>query len=160
AMSAPQPSLATQDALVSINPQATEWQRDLAISLVKVADAIVETNREEARTYYERSRRIREQLAESDPTNLTAQRDLALIYDRIGNLYTTDERYEEALDVYRKSLAIRQKAAAVDQGNPSAKRDVAISHNLVATTLSLLDRIDDAKLQWRAGLAVVEDYAA
>ena len=65
---------------------------------------MVATDRAAARASYERSRVIRERLAAADPGNLTAQRDVSLIYDRIGNIHTADERYEDALAIYRAEL--------------------------------------------------------
>ena len=100
---------------MAINPKVADWQRDLAISLVKVGDAIAATDRAAARASYERSRVIRERLAAADPGNLTAQRDVSLIHDRLGNIHAADERYEDALASYRSSLAIREKVAAADR---------------------------------------------
>ena len=59
------------------------------------------TDRAAARASYERSRVIRERLAAADPDNLTAQRDVSLIHDRLGNIHAADERYEDALASYR-----------------------------------------------------------
>jgi tetratricopeptide (TPR) repeat protein len=153
-------SLTVAEHLVAGNPQASDWQRDLAISLVKVADAIVANNRAEARAYYERSRVIREKLAAADPENLTAQRDISLIYDRIGNTLLSESRHEEALDIFRKGLAIRERIASLDPRNVIAKRDVGFSHDRIATTLQALGQVDHARAQFRTRLLVIEDYAA
>src|SRR5206468_7749198 len=152
-------SLAIVEHLVTGNPQATDWQRDLAIGLLKVADAIVATDREEARSDYERSRTIREQLASNDPDNLTAQRDLSTIYDRIGNVLLLDTLHQEALAIFRKGLTIRERIVSLDPRNMSAKRDVGFSHDRIATALQALGRIDDARAQFRTRLLVIEDYA-
>jgi tetratricopeptide (TPR) repeat protein/energy-coupling factor transporter ATP-binding protein EcfA2 len=153
-------SLTVAEHLVAGNPQASDWQRDLAISLVKVADAIVASNRAEARGYYDRSRVIREKLAAADPENLTAQRDVSLIYDRIGNTLLSESRHEEALDIFRKGLTIRERIVSLDPRNVIAKRDVGFSHDRIATTLQALGRVDDTRAQFRARLLVIEDYAA
>jgi tetratricopeptide (TPR) repeat protein len=153
-------SLIIAEHLVAGNPQASDWQRDLAISLVKVADAIVANDRAEARGYYKRSREIRETLAAADRNNLTAQRDVSLIYDRIGNVLLSDSRHEEALDIFRKGLTIRERIVSLDPRNVIAKRDVGFSHDRIATTLQALGRVDDARAQLRMRLLVIEDYAA
>jgi tetratricopeptide (TPR) repeat protein len=137
-----------------------EWQRDLAISLVKVGDAIAATDRAAARANYERSRVIRERLAADDPGNLTAQRDVSLIHDRIGNVLAADERYEGVLASYRSSLAIRLKIAAANAANLGAQRDTALSRDLIGTRLFSLKRIDEAIKEFREGLAVIERYPA
>jgi len=160
ALGAYRESLAIAEHLVAGNPQAGDWQRDLAISLVKVADAIVASDRDEARGYYERSREIREKLATADPENLTAQRDIALIYDRIGNVLVSESRHQDALDIFRRGLTIRERIVSVDPRNVIAKRDVGFSHDRIATTLQALGLIDDARAQFRARLLVIEDYAA
>jgi tetratricopeptide (TPR) repeat protein/energy-coupling factor transporter ATP-binding protein EcfA2 len=153
-------SLIIAEHLTDGNLQASDWQRDLAISLVKVADAIVANNRTEARAHYERSRAIREKLAAADPENLTAQRDVSLIYDRIGNTFLLERRHEEALDIFRKGLTIRERIVNRDPRNVIAKRDVGFSHDRIATTLQALGQIDDARAQFRTRLLVIEDYAA
>ncbi|MFL5077130.1 MAG: tetratricopeptide repeat protein [Microvirga sp.] len=153
-------SLIIAEHLVDGNPQASEWERDLAISLVKVADAIVTNNRAEAHGYYERSRAIREKLAAADPDNLTAQRDVSLVYDRIGNALLSESRDEEALDMFRKGLAIRERIVRLDPRNVITKREIGFSHDRIATTLQALGRVDDARAQFRARLLVIEDYAA
>lgn len=153
-------SLTIAEHLVAGNPQASDWQRDLAISLVKVADAIVANNRAEARGYYERSRGIREKLAAADPDNLTAQRDVSLIYDRIGNTLMSESRHEEALAIFRKGLTIRERIVSLDPRNVIAKRDVGFSHDRIATTLQALGQVEDARAQFRRRLLVIDDYAA
>jgi tetratricopeptide (TPR) repeat protein len=153
-------SLIIAEHLVAGNPQASDWQRDLAVSLVKVADATVANNRAEARGYYERSREIRETLAAADRHNLTAQRDVSLIYDRIGNVLLSDGRHGEALDIFSKGLTIRERIVSLDPRNVIAKRDVGFSHDRIATTLQALGRVDDARAQFRMRLLVIEDYAA
>lgn len=77
ALKAYQASLAIVEKLVAGNPMA-EWQRDLAITLVKIGDVMVATDRAAARAYYERSLIIRERLAAAGPGNLGAQRDNGL----------------------------------------------------------------------------------
>jgi tetratricopeptide (TPR) repeat protein len=153
-------SLIIAEHLVDSNPQANDWQRDLAISLLKLADAIVPNNHAEARGYYQRSRAIREKLAAADPENLTAQRDVSLIYDRIGNTLLSESRPEEALDIFREGLAIRERIVSLDPRNVIAKRDVGFSHDRIATTLQALGLVDDARAQFRARLLVIDDYAA
>ena len=94
------------------------------------------------------------------PKNLTAQRDVATIYDRIGNLMLADSRPDEALAIFRKGFAIREQIVSLDPRSTIAKRDLAISHDRIATALRALSRIDDARRQFRMGLSVIEDYAA
>jgi tetratricopeptide (TPR) repeat protein len=153
-------SLTIAEHLVAGNPQANDWQRDLAISLVKVADSTVANNRAGAREYYERSRVIREKLAAADPDNLTAQRDVSLIYDRIGNTLLSESRHEEALAIFRKGLGIRERIVSLDPRNVIARRDVGFSHDRIATTLQALGQVEDARAQFRTRLLVIEDYAA
>jgi tetratricopeptide (TPR) repeat protein/energy-coupling factor transporter ATP-binding protein EcfA2 len=160
ALAAYRASLALVEHLVAGNPQAADWQRDLAIGLLKVADAIVASDREQARRHYERSRAIREQLAAGDPDNLTAQRDLSTIYDRIGNVLLLDARQEEALAIFRKGLAIRERIVSLDPRNMSARRDVGFSYDRIATALQALGRPDEARSQLRIRLSVIEDYTA
>src|SRR5262249_33545924 len=143
ALGAYRASLAIVEHLLAGNPQAVEWQRDVAIGLLKVADAIVATDREQARGYYERSRTIREKLAADDRDSLTAQRDLSTIYDRIGNVLLLDTRPEEALAVFRKGLAIRERIVSLDPRNMAAKRDIGFSHDRIATALQTLGRPDE-----------------
>lgn len=160
ALGAYRAGLAIVEKLVAGNSNAVEWQRDLAIALVRIGDTIAATDRAGARASYERSREIRKRLAAADPSNLLAQRDVALIFDRIGNIQAADARHAEALASYRDSLAIREKVAALDRANIGAQRDLALSHGLIGASLVALKQTEEAVAALRAGLTVVERYAS
>ena len=92
-------------------------------------------------------------LAEADPGNAVAQRDLSVSLDRIGDVKLQAGDRAGALAAYEESLAIRRKLAEADPGNARAQRDLSVS----------LNKIGDVKLQAgdRAGaLAAFEEGLA
>jgi hypothetical protein len=54
-------------------------------------------------------------LAAADPSNTEWQRDLSIIYERVGAVLMAQGKRDEAVKAYRDSLAIRERLAAADR---------------------------------------------
>ncbi len=129
-----QQGLKIRQELVAAHPEDRELQRDLAQSLASIGvlhgfraknDRTLTTEaRKQEQTmsldFFERSLALRVQLAEGQPFDSEAQRDLAQSYNQIGVLKEETGRWEEVRDYYEKSLHIRQQVALA---NPRGLRD-------------------------------------
>src|SRR5262245_46468238 len=71
----------------------------------------------------ERARDIASLLTARAPHNARRQHDLAVSYERIGDIQMTDGRREQALESCRMNLAIMEKLAAVIQATSSGGAD-------------------------------------
>ncbi len=77
-------------------------------------------------------------LAEADPSNARAQRDLSVSYNKLGDMTLRLGQTKAALNFYEKSLAVRRRLAEADPKNAQAQRDLSISYtNLGDATLRL-----------------------
>ncbi len=72
---------------------------------------------------------IRERLAKADPTNSQWQRDLAISYNKLGDLSSTRGDLGEAERLMGESLKIFERLAKTDPTNSQWQRDLAISYN-------------------------------
>ena len=73
--------------------------------------------------------RVREALAGDEPDNTTYQRDLAVSYERLGDLARQSGQASEAERLYRQSLAVREALAGDEPDNTTYQRDLTISYN-------------------------------
>ena len=122
-------------ALLKQKPNNDSWKRDLAISLADIGDVKLQAgDRAGTLAAYEESLGIRRDLAK-DKSNAEAQRDLAAILSRIGDVKLQGDQ-AGALAAYEESLGIARDLAK-DKSNAEAQRDLSIS----------LERIGDVKLQ-------------
>src|SRR5262249_55577780 len=67
----------------------------------------------------------------ADPGNAGWQRDLALSYDRAGDVLVAQGSPQEALKSFGDSLAIADRLAKADPGNAGLQRDLAASHERI-----------------------------
>ena len=71
---------------------------------------------------HEKALAIRERLASQDPGNAGWQRDLAVSFERIGNVRSADGKRSAARDAYTKALAMYKKLKAKGVGYPDMNR--------------------------------------
>jgi tetratricopeptide (TPR) repeat protein len=110
--------------------------------------------------------------AATHPADPHWQRDLGLIYQKIGEQLLAQGNTADAQAALRKSLAIREKLAAADPGNPLWQTDVVVSLRTLAASgdrptanfkraLAILQRLNAAgtlprdKQRWIAQLEAV-----
>jgi hypothetical protein len=71
---------------------------------------------------------IAQQLVKQDPQNATAQRDLSLSHDRVGDMLARQGSVAGALESYRASLDVPERVAKQDPQNAEAQRALSVSH--------------------------------
>jgi tetratricopeptide (TPR) repeat protein len=80
-----------------------------------------------AREAYQKGLDIRLKLAQADPTNAQAQRDLSVSYEKLGNVNRQLGNVPVAHEAYQKDLDISLKLAQADPTNAQAQLDLADS---------------------------------
>jgi tetratricopeptide (TPR) repeat protein len=101
----------------------------LALSHTGVADALGAVGKHaEALPELRAALAIRRRIADADPTNARAQRDLMVGLNRIGNVLSYLKRPVEALAHYTEAHEIARRLAALDATDAEAQRDLVIAH--------------------------------
>ncbi len=93
--------------------------------------AVAQGDLDAALGHFQQSKRIREQLAASDPSNATWQRDLSYSLTKLAQLHAKLGRWTQALFFAEQSLAIDERLAAMDPTKVTRQKDVQISRRLV-----------------------------
>lgn len=123
-------------------PGNAELRRDLAVALHRLGmtyadeatlhsmrrsapEGAVVGARERALDAYMEALAIHEELATADPSNLEAQRDLAMILNKVGNERRDLGFVPEAERTFERSLALRREIALSDP-SPRHTRDLAV----------------------------------
>ena len=88
--------------------------------------------------------RMRRVLAATSPEQQEVQRDLAIAYEKLGNVQLASGRAGAAESSYRGALSEFERLAKADPSNVVAMRSVAISREKVAGTLTTQGRVKDA----------------
>lgn len=143
------------------NPGQPQLQRDVSISLNKIADMLLEEgNRQAALDNYQKALAIAEKLAVDDPGQRLFQRDVAVSFERIADVLREEGDPQAALDNYQKCLAIAEKLAADDPGQPQLHRDVAVSLERIADVLREEGKRKAALVNYQNSLTIKEKLAA
>ena len=88
---------------------------------------------------------VRQKLADADPVNETAQRELSVSQDRIGDILQAQGDLPGALKAFQAAMAIAERLARLDPGNSAWQRDLSVSHVKLYGALSSAD--DGAQAQ-------------
>ena len=121
------------DRLANDPDPGQSLQRELATAYLKVGDVqgrpytsnLGQT--EGALTSYQKARAILEPLLVTDKANQELRRDVATVYERIGNIELRKGNWPEALQRNNKALAMRQDLLAADPSNKEYRSEVADS---------------------------------
>ena len=87
------------------------------------------------------------------------ERDLAVAYNRVGDVPVAQGNLPEAFKFYRDSLAIVDRLAKTDPGNAGWQRDLAVSYGRVATVERRLNAREEAVRKFRLGRGIIEHLA-
>jgi non-specific serine/threonine protein kinase/serine/threonine-protein kinase len=131
------------DELADDEGNSPSLQRELAAAYLKVGDV-------QGRPYvsnlgqtdgalesYRKAAAILEPLAAGSPSDISVARDLATVYERIGNIQLRKGDISEALDKNNKALGMRQALLAVDPTSKSYRGEVADSYLFVGDALQV-----------------------
>ncbi|MBI1292255.1 hypothetical protein GC173_13610 [bacterium] len=98
--------------------------------------------------------------AESAPANAGWQRDLAVSYDRIGNMEAARGNLDAALVAYSEGLAIAKHLAASDTTNAGWQRGLSVSHGKIGDMEAARGNLDVALAAYSETHAILKRLAA
>jgi len=88
-------------------------------------------NTQAALQAYQQSLDLHQKLAQDDPTNVHAQRDLSVSYYKLGTIQDKLQKPALAHSFYQQALAIAEVLAKKDTANAQAQQDLKFLQNLV-----------------------------
>ena len=100
-----------------------------------------------------------EKLARHDPGNAQWQRDLSVIYERLGDVQRAQGDLAGALASYRQSLTIAEKLARQDPGNAQRQRDLSVSYEKLGDVQRAQGDLAGALASCRQSLTIAEKLA-
>jgi tetratricopeptide (TPR) repeat protein len=140
------------DAALTIK---VEDDRERSVAFDDLGDVLrVQGNLPAALKYYRDSLVIADQLAASDPGNVSWQRDLSVSLNKLGDLLVEQGNLPEALKSYRDSLAIRDRLAESDPGNTGWRRDLSVAYERVGDVLVAQGNLPEALKSYRYSLTI------
>ena len=92
---------------------------------------VAQGNLSAALNAYQASLDIADRLAKSDTGNSGRQNDLAISYEKVGDVQKAQGNLPAALGSYQARLAISDRLAKSDPGNGGWQRDLSASHSRV-----------------------------
>jgi serine/threonine-protein kinase len=114
---------------------------------------------ESARRFYTRAMEIFQALAQADPHDAQAKRDLSVTYDKLGDVHLRLGATDQALRAYQKGLELREALAKADPRDAQARRDLSISYDRLGNVHLQLGATDQALRAYQKGLELREALA-
>ena len=145
--------------------QGSQVDRDTAVALGETGDVLMRLGGSEkdavstARRFYEQADAIFRKLAEGEPRDARAQRDLAISYGRLGDVAAQMGQTEAALKYYGDGLAIRKNLAEAGPGDARSQRDVAVSYDKFGSAAAQMGQTDTALMYFQNELAIFTKLA-
>jgi tetratricopeptide (TPR) repeat protein len=90
---------------------------------------------DDAIAMYRKGLAIRQRLASSDKDNSQWQRDLLIMYTKLGDVLAAQQKYEDAFATYQMSLDTAEALANNGQGNVEWQRDEYVAHERLGDML-------------------------
>jgi eukaryotic-like serine/threonine-protein kinase len=113
--------------LVAGRPLDAPLRRRLYLVSLRRSSLLGDRSMEEAAASFPATLALARELAEADPANARAQRDLSLAHASFGDVLAETGRPDEALDHFRQAQAIQRRLAAEDPNNVGHRGDLANS---------------------------------
>ena len=117
-------------------------------------------NLQEAEDQILRGLKIRASLAEKDPTDSRAQRDLSLASEQYGRLLMRNGKIELAIAQFMKTLEIREMRSQAASNDLNAKNDLAISLADLGDAQLMAGRLDGALDSYESCFKIVSRLAS
>jgi tetratricopeptide (TPR) repeat protein len=154
-------TLTAHERRAAADPDASQLQRDLALTLIRVGALLVARGDSRgALEYYARALHLCERLAAADPDNTQYQGDLGIGLLNVGDMLAARGDTDDALAHYTRSLHIVERLAAADPDNTGYQRDVSVSLDRVGDRLAARGDTDGALAHYTRALHIAERLAA
>jgi tetratricopeptide (TPR) repeat protein len=99
-------------------------------------------------------------LAEAQPDNAQARRELGVAHNQLGDLYYESGDVKNELEHYREALRLREELAAADPTNQQLRRDLAVSQGNLGYALAQMGDEVGMVENYRQSLATFEAMSA
>lgn len=141
--------LEINEDLLAATPDSAQAQREVSVGLSQLGDFLSHRGQpgdaEQALQHFRRSLQIREDLAAAHPDSPQAQRDVAVVSNRLGDVLCERGDAEQALQHYQRGLEISERLAAASPESALAQRDLAVSLDRLGDFLSERGQPGDAE---------------
>lgn len=135
-------------------------ERRYSVALNEWARALTQAGRHaEAAPHLQRSFQIRSAAAAANPGDARAQRDLALVHHRLGDIQPAIGQPERRVEHYAAARDILASLAAQDAQNTRASYDLFVAESKLAEALMEADDMAGARKGFEAALAVTATLA-
>jgi tetratricopeptide (TPR) repeat protein len=142
-------SVRLAEALSGLEPDNTQYLRDLSISYSNLGDLDQRSDPTRARVWFEKGLAIFERLAALVPDNTEYLCGLAVSYGKLGALDHRSDR-ARARVWFEKGLAIRERLAALEPDNIKFAGDLGVScGKLAEVALQLGNPAEERRYTWR-----------
>ena len=154
-------ALAIAERLARLDPDNSEWQRDLMVSHNWVGNVRrIRGDPSAALTSFEAALAIAERLARLDPDNTEWQRDLSVSHEKIGDIHDAQGNRAGGLASHEAGQIIRRRLTELDPDNTEWQRGLSISHERIGDGRLSQGDLAGALASHEAGLAISERLAA
>lgn len=131
--------------------------RDLGDLFLEVGNVGGQLGVQSARREFDSALRIATKLAQREPEDIEAQRQLALCLQRMASIKEFDGSLAEAEAIYAQAHEHLEKLVRRDPANESVIRSVAVSHNLQGDLLMKQGKIDQSGEHFLAAFRIREE---
>jgi tetratricopeptide (TPR) repeat protein len=134
-------------------------QHDLSVSYLILADLFkVEDQLKEAKRFLYKCLKIRRNLALKDPNSIKKQRDLVIIYSRLGILYLNENKKKKlAFRLFNKVKTFHLQITEIDPDNKTNNFDLACTYlhlGLISLSFNNLESVNLAKDHFNSALSI------
>jgi Flp pilus assembly protein TadD len=144
-----------QEQLTKSNQVTPDLKYSKASALSEMAGSLQEIgDTAGALSAAEQARQILAALVAASPNNNDWQRDLAVTYDRVGDVRIAQNHLADALASYRSSFAIRQNLAKSDPDNAAWQRAIAISEENLGSVAQAQNDLKAALTSYQDSLVI------
>ena len=141
--------------------------RNTHSALIDLGDVLLRIGSDDAqeplaavRKAYQQAFDIAQKRTTANSLNAQTQRDLALSYDRLGDVCLRAGEVQHALEHYQNELLIRQKLADAEPSDAQGQRDLSISFEKLGDVQLQSGHVDAALRFYQQGLAISQKLAA
>ena len=148
--------------LISYDINNIDWNRDLELSYNKLGDYFLHkiSNFDRARICYESALAISEKLSVEYPINNQFQHDLAMSYERLGNVAMRNSINDIARINYDKKFQIIKNLTLTDPQNARWQRDLSLTYNSFGDLDRYEDNFESARQAYMIAFAISQQLAA
>jgi tetratricopeptide (TPR) repeat protein len=103
---------------------------------------------------YQKDLELSVALAQADPNNAEAKRDLSVSYNKLGDVQLRLGATDKALELYQKGLEVRVAVAQADPNNAQAQSDLAYSYRKLGEAYQNARDLGQARTHFERALDV------